>query len=151
MTCPLITAGGTRVGFLFFTSCHRNTYQPHHVDMFLQIAAMLSGSIEKSRLYERVLRAEKDSERLLHQILPPKIAERLLSGETIADYHRQAGIIFADLEGFTQWSSERTPGEVVCVLSELFAEVDVLAHTYGVQKVKTIGDSWMGGGAGSRG
>lgn len=55
LTCPLI-AGGGPVGFLFFSSTAKDTYNEYHSGIFLQIAGHLSNIIEKSRIYEKLVR-----------------------------------------------------------------------------------------------
>lgn len=146
LTCPLITAGGNRIGFVFFTSCERDAYDERHIAMFKQIAAMLSNSVEKSHLYSRILAEEQRSDKLLRQILPSSIADRLKSGQeqAIADFHPEVGLLFADLVGFTMWSSTRPPQEIVAVLGSIFSRVDALADEHHVCKLKTMGDGWLG-------
>jgi len=54
LTCPLI-ASGQPIGFIFFSSRQKNTYQNVHVELFQLIAGQLSHIAEKSRLYERLI------------------------------------------------------------------------------------------------
>lgn len=55
LTCPLI-ASGKPIGFMFFSSMEKNTYQDAHVELFQEIAAQLALTLEKSRLYEEKIR-----------------------------------------------------------------------------------------------
>ncbi len=92
----------------------------------------------------RALQVERArSERLLLNVLPASIAERLKDGErTIAD-SREATVVFADLVGFTAFARERTPEQVVELLNEVFTWMDELADRFGLEKIKTIGDAYM--------
>lgn len=97
---------------------------------------------------ERVLgalRLEQDrSERLLLNILPAAIAERLKDGpDVIADAFEEVTVLFADLVGFTAFSRARPPAEVVAMLNRLFSAFDELADRHGLEKIKTIGDAYM--------
>ncbi len=86
----------------------------------------------------------KENERLLLNILPATIAERLKQGEAvIADACSAATILFADIVGFTDLSTRVTPAELVELLSGLISDFDRLAQQHGVEKIKTIGDSYM--------
>ncbi len=91
------------------------------------------------------LRIEQEkSERLLLNILPKAIADRLKQGQgTIADSFPEVTILFADLVGFTQLSSQIPPAELVRVLNEIFSTFDRLVEKHGLEKIKTIGDSYM--------
>jgi class 3 adenylate cyclase/NAD(P)-dependent dehydrogenase (short-subunit alcohol dehydrogenase family) len=91
------------------------------------------------------LAEERDrSEQLLLSILPTPIARRLEEGEElIADYFDSATVMFADIVGFTSLSSRLKPSKVVEVLNTLFGELDAIADLYEVEKIKTIGDSYM--------
>lgn len=53
LTCPL-KAMGKPIGFMFFSSMQKNTYEKVHVELFLQIAGQLSAIVEKSRLYQQL-------------------------------------------------------------------------------------------------
>ena len=116
---------------------------------FNQMAATIelhSGNLE--RLVEertRELATEKQtSERLLLNVLPSPIAERLKRGEgLIVDRFDDVSVLFADLVGFTEMSSHTTPESLVTMLNEVFSQFDRLAGVHGLEKIKTIGDAYM--------
>lgn len=91
------------------------------------------------------LEEEQDrSERLLLNILPKSVADRLKHGESrIADSYDSATIMFADLVDFTRISSDMTPDDLVNLLGQVFSRFDQLTEKYGVEKIKTIGDAYM--------
>jgi guanylate cyclase len=87
------------------------------------------------------------SDRLLLNILPFSIAERLKSSDTlIADYFEQASILFADIKDFTPMCKTRSPQQLVSLLNEVFYEFDLLSEKYGLEKMKTRGDEYMAAG-----
>ena len=91
-----------------------------------------------------VARAKDETERLLLDILPPPIADRLRSGETvIADRFDDCTLLIADIVGFTQLSSGLSADDLVVLLDTVFRNLDVLVERHGLEKVKTIGDSYM--------
>lgn len=84
------------------------------------------------------------SERLLRNILPSPIAERLKAEDgIIADDFEAASVLFADVVGFTPMTSDMTSAEVVGMLDEVFSEIDRLVDERGLEKIKTIGDEYM--------
>jgi adenylate cyclase len=93
----------------------------------------------------RLLQAERDrSERLLRNVLPGPIADRLKQGEeVIADGFPEVTVLFADLVDFTRRSHRSSPERVVRVLDDLFSALDRLAERHGLEKIKTIGDAYM--------
>jgi len=115
------------------------------------LQARIGSSLEKKHLRDReremveALRVEKErSERLLLNILPKEIVSRLKSGETvIADQLSNVTILFSDLVGFTRLSSRLSAADLVRLINELFSEFDRLALSLGIEKIKTIGDSYM--------
>jgi guanylate cyclase len=92
-----------------------------------------------------VIAAERErSERLLLNVLPEPIAERLKSGESvIADGVSEVGVLFADIAGFTPLSETMGPQEVVRLLDQAFTVFDGLTEEYRLEKIKTIGDAYM--------
>ena len=94
---------------------------------------------------EAALRLEQEkSDRLLLNILPQAIAERLKQDQSIiADTFAEVTVLFADIVGFTQISSKISPSELVSLLNEIFSTFDRLAEKHGLEKIKTIGDAYM--------
>jgi adenylate cyclase len=85
------------------------------------------------------------SEALVATVMPASIAERLKSGreDRIADHIDTLSVMFADLAGFTEAAHALPPDEVVAYLDRLVREFDELSEAHGVDKIKTIGDSYM--------
>jgi class 3 adenylate cyclase len=105
-------------------------------------AVLVLGEAVRSR---RALALEQQrSERLLLNVLPAPIAERLKAGEAvIADAFPEVTVLFADLVDFTRSSRRSSPAQVVATLNELFSTFDRLAQHHGLEKIKTIGDAYM--------
>jgi len=61
----------------------------------------------------------------------------------IADLFSNCTVLFADISGFTSWSSERSPGQVFVLLETIYGAFDRIADRRGVFKVETIGDCYM--------
>ena len=87
------------------------------------------------------------SERLILNILPKPIAERLKKNEkNISSSYEDVTILFSDIVGFTQMSSLLTPSDLVALLNDLFTRFDKRAESLGLEKIKTIGDAYMAAG-----
>lgn len=105
--------------------------------------------------YEKLQRKEFDtkqnleveqekSERLLLNILPQSIAERLKQpGATVAENFTEVTVLFADIAGFTAMSTGMSPLQLVELLNEIFCKFDKLVELHGLEKIKTIGDAYM--------
>ncbi len=93
---------------------------------------------------EEIQRKNEENERLLLNILPGPIADRLKQGEdTIADHFPEVTVLFADIVGFTVMSGNVSPSDLVTMLNDLFSTFDDSAHRLGIEKIKTIGDCYM--------
>ena len=88
--------------------------------------------------------AQEQKEKLLLNILPKPIAERLQQNHgVIADQFSDVSVLFADLVGFTDFASNKTPTELVEVLNHIFSDFDLLSKHHNLEKIKTIGDAYM--------
>lgn len=110
-----------------------------------EISALNQGL--EARIAERtqeLQEANLQSERLLLNILPQPIAERLKRGERfIAERYDSVAVLFADLVGFTRWAAAIEPEQAVAYLSRVFTAFDALTERHGLEKIKTIGDAYM--------
>jgi adenylate cyclase len=92
----------------------------------------------------RRLTAQVRSDELLTNAIPGSIAARLKHGEVrIAERYPDTTILFSDIVGFTAWARRTDARRVVDLLDRLFTRFDELAAEHGVEKIKTIGDSYM--------
>jgi adenylate cyclase len=90
-------------------------------------------------------RAEAETERLLRNILPGTVVDRLRENpdQPIADAFPEASILFSDIQGFVPLSKRLGAERTVTLLNEMMRRFDALADRYGVEKIKTIGDAYM--------
>ncbi|HEX9609673.1 MAG TPA: adenylate/guanylate cyclase domain-containing protein [Candidatus Limnocylindria bacterium] len=85
------------------------------------------------------------SDRLLLNILPSAIVRRLkVGGRPVADRHDEATVTFIDFVNFTQFAERMEPERVVDLLDRAFSALDGLAARFGVEKIKTLGDGYLG-------
>jgi adenylate cyclase len=107
-----------------------------------QEKAKAQASLEETH---RLLQDEQDrSERLLLNILPGPIAERLkYDKQTIADGFADVSVMFVDIVNFTRIAEGMTPQQVFAMLNRIFSSFDELAEKFGIEKIKTIGDAYM--------
>jgi adenylate cyclase len=107
---------------------------------------------EMKTLYDQVIAEQKMSERLLLNVLPHAIAERLKGRPEIvadsftaliADSFADVTVLFADIVGFTKFAEGVSPVVIVDVLNQIFTRFDDIADRRGLEKIKTIGDAYM--------
>jgi len=107
---------------------------------------------ETKKLYKQVVAEQKVSERLLHNVLPQAIAERLKGrpevmadnfSDIVADTYPDVTVLFADIVGFTKFSESLSAAVLITVLNDIFIRFDTIADHWGLEKIKTIGDSYM--------
>jgi adenylate cyclase len=116
------------------------------ISAFVMVVAVVWYAMREIRRARLAMEAEYDrSERLLTNILPATIAQRLKdpSRNIIADKYDDASILFADIAGYTKRASDTTASDLVRFLDRLYTDMDALVDRHGLEKVKTSGDSYM--------
>ncbi len=82
--------------------------------------------------------------RILHNTLPPIIADRLINNETfIADSYPNVSVLFMDLVNFTRIAAIIPPRHLIYLLNTIFSNADAVMEKHGLEKIKTIGDAYM--------
>jgi adenylate cyclase len=115
------------------------------------LRARITASLEKKQLRDQEqaflaqLQSERaKSERLLLNVLPRAVADRLKAGErTIVDSFLECTVLFADIVGFTGIAARSSPSRMVQLLNDLFSSFDRVAEQLALEKIKTIGDAYM--------
>jgi adenylate cyclase len=122
------------------------------------LEARIRGSLERKRLRDmdkyrakeleealsQVEQAREVSERLLRNILPETVAMELQEKNSVDPmYFEDVTIVFTDFVGFTRATEELPAEELVAVLNDYFSGMDRITERYGLEKLKTIGDSYM--------
>jgi adenylate cyclase len=94
-----------------------------------------------------IYRGTRKSEELLLNILPKETAKELKkNGKSKARLFHSVSVLFTDFKGFTELSEQLTPQQLVYEINEYFSEFDRIMEKYGIEKIKTIGDSYMAAG-----
>jgi adenylate cyclase len=89
-------------------------------------------------------RFQKQSDDLLHNILPDEIAVRLKANASmVADSFESASVLFADVVDFTPMSAGMSAADLVALLNRIFTTFDALVDELGIEKIKTVGDEYM--------
>src|SRR5690606_11862209 len=78
-----------------------------------------------------------------HNMLPRAAVERIRDGRVVADSYSDASVIFIDMVGFSILTKRISPGHLVELLNTFFNHADGCAARHGVEKVKTVGDSYL--------
>lgn len=87
---------------------------------------------------------KKKSDELLLNILPSEVAEELMSkGTADAKQFNDVTVMFTDFKNFTQVSEKLSPEELVAEIHYCFKEFDNIISRHNIEKIKTIGDSYM--------
>ena len=111
------------------------------------VSSLFPSSIQE-QLYNISVEKERVSQRTASDVENDEIVDAVektqgFSGNAIATLYPETTIMFADIKGFTAWSSLRQPDEVFHLLESIYGAFDALARSFGVFKVETIGDTYV--------
>lgn len=115
------------------------------------LKARIRSSLQKKRwsdqeeIYRRQIEEEKRrADELLHVILPEQIVTELKKTQQVVPRrYENVAVMFCDIVSFTDYCDKRTPQEVMPELQQLIEAFETIALEYELDKIKTIGDSFM--------
>jgi adenylate cyclase len=115
------------------------------------LKARIGAGLEKKRLRDRetsflrqIQQEKRRSDELLHIILPSEVADELKATHQVKPRRfENIGVLFCDIVGFTSYCDRHSPEEVLTHLQAVVETFEGLAAGHGMEKIKTIGDSFM--------
>jgi len=137
-------AGPSTIGVVSAARENPRPFDLDEIGVVKQLATILGDALGIQRFIVQLHGELRVTDSLLLDILPPSVAGRMKQGEKlIADRVEDAAVLFCDLAGFTDFSSQAEPEQVVALLDEVFLLLEESCREHGVEKIKTIGDCFM--------
>eukprot|EP01036_Dinobryon_divergens_P029515 gene29515-38622_t len=143
---------------IYFPTIHRITVFASWVIVTIFLiasAAVANVTVQGYAIAFAILILKKDDQRsksietklnraLVHQMLPPKVAEAIRLGQPVhPESFDEVTIFFSDVEGFTNICAQVKPIDVVNMLNDLYTAMDYCTSLFPLYKVETIGDAYM--------
>jgi histidine kinase len=157
--CLPIINQGKFIGILYLeNNLTAGAFTQNRVNLLSLLSGQIAVSIDNAMLYnnleqkvqERTIELaneKKKSDALLYNILPIETAEELKqNGVVVSKYFERVTILFTDFKGFTAISEKLSPEELVREIDSCFRAFDLIMEKYNIEKIKTIGDSYMAAG-----
>jgi len=139
----MITALSERGDRLMAIQAGANDFLTKPIDL-QDVILRVGNAVHGKHLHDQLQAKQEESERLLLNILPKPIVERLKKDETnIADRHADVTVLQAELIGLASLSAFIEPGQIVRLLNEIFSAFDILVDYHSLDKIKTIGDAYL--------
>ncbi|MCB9251146.1 MAG: tetratricopeptide repeat protein [Flavobacteriales bacterium] len=145
--------GNTGDSFKHFRIFHETFEAVNNDDIENKVKNQLAlYKAEQTRKENIIIKAQKEeiekekqrSDDLLRNILPDEIAQELkTNGSAKARYYDEVTVLFTDFKDFTKISEKMTPDELVKEIDECFKGFDEIVEQFDLEKIKTIGDSYM--------
>ena len=155
MVVPMLYRGALS-GILYFeNTLLTGAFSSSRQELINLLSGQFAVSLQNAQLVEELeqrvkerteaLESEKDrSDLLLKNILPAETAEELKHrGIATPRFYRNVSVVFTDFVGFTKISENMPPTDLVKMLDYYFREFDRIVTELGLEKIKTIGDSYL--------
>jgi adenylate cyclase len=116
----------------------------HQEEQLKTQALLIDSQQEKDRLYDQLAKEKERAETFLLSLMPGKIAEELVNAGTVEPrYFHDVTVLFTDLVGFTAQTEKLAAEDLLSLLNGYFSAFDFVSECFGLEKLKTIGDSYM--------
>ena len=140
----LIRPKQTVLGVMTFFSHNSQSLDLDQLYLMKSIGYQIGQYVNRKQTEVALYNQQEKTNRLLLNILPESIATQLKEdSKIIAETFDDVTVLFADLVGFTNLSSQISAIELVELLNQIFSEFDHLTELYKLEKIKTIGDCYM--------
>ena len=147
---------GKLIGVLYLeNNLVTGAFTQDRIDILSLLSGQIAVSIDNAILYDKMEQKvnertaelneeKKKTDKLLFNILPQETAEELKrDGKTTPRKFEKVTVMFTDFSGFTSIAEKMSPEELVNEVDTCFAAFDRITDKYGIEKIKTIGDSYM--------
>ncbi len=140
---PLMVDGRV-IGIFPFTGRVGHRISKEDLQFVERMATQIAGAVRAMDLVRETDAARADSDRLLYNILPRRVAEELKrEGRVEPLFYDSVTVLFTDFVGFTQASANMLPDELIEQLDGCFSQFDEVVKRNNMEKLKTIGDAYM--------
>ena len=155
---PLITPNGQAIGTICSVDFEKRDLSINQREALRKLSKQVMAQLELRRtliegnrlveeqkeLSQRVNLEKENVELLLSRVLPDEIAKELQDNERVEPkYIDECSILFTDFVGFTKLTETLSPKTLIDVLHQVFCQFDKICKKYEIEKIKTIGDSYM--------
>jgi class 3 adenylate cyclase len=155
---PIVNQGKTAGVLYLENDLTVGAFTRDRVDLLNLLSGQIAVSIDNAMLYEKLEqkvvertaeleREKRKADELLYNILPVETAHELKQkGFAEARYFERVTVLFTDFVGFTDLAARLAPADLVREIDECFKAFDLIAGRYRIEKIKTVGDSFMAAG-----
>jgi len=155
---PLITPNGQAIGTICSVDFEKRDLSINQREALRKLAKQVMAQLElrrtiievnclieeQKKLSESINMEKNNIENLLSRVLPHEIAKELQENDRVEPkYIDECSILFTDFVGFTKLTETLAPKTLIDLLHQVFCQFDKICKKYGIDKIKTIGDSYM--------
>lgn len=147
LVLPLLTGGSVIAVLLLTRYREKLRLGKEEIRSIMRFCDQVAGVLSTASLFAQVKEERSKSDALLRNIFPAAIAEELrTSGRVRPRRHDSVTVLFTDFKSFTSETENMPIEELVEDLDAVFEQFDRICARYGIEKLKTIGDSYMAAG-----